>query len=593
MATYKIPSLLPTIKAAKISVPNNAYTNPQPIIDKSYEEFNKGIQKAIHTGVIAMNNNAKYRREEKEAQKRLKIQDLNQRATAYQEVQGLSDMGSSKFDNNKDNYFYSKKDDFIRIKKMMADNPELQQQGLKALAEINNEIDMYKKATPLIIEEINAIRSAMQVPSGQELSISQTTPSAEQQLLLGIGQGGPNVSLVNKDGKLVLYMEPQKWKLENGDWEETNGAQIEIEKYIQMRARGESFVELVPEYKEELTKTVEDIIGVDDQMNPAYIGFKEVPIGDPKDGQVARVKTWSQQIWGENPNDKGGPMIELNIPKTITTERGHVIDNPWYKENTPLTGAIQAKIDMIQYGAFEDLMYPENQGDQDFRLIWDNVIGEDENGNPGQDEPWNPDKNPEQLQIAYKWLANQSIELYDFKEKVMSYKGADGTDDGDKKSTENTNLAIDVYNDVVEIQDEKGAFDYFKNMQIKGKDIVTVEDRGTREGIRLTGGVNDYGEEDSSIPKILELDVHNGKYDADDNRLFTTRKYDLNNPTQYKRLFDDIVEGSEGDNANMRKIRAEIHRLIDLSIEQSKQDKKKSKNNTTKDKKEVNKDYSK
>jgi hypothetical protein len=334
-----------------------------------------------------------------------------------------------------------------------------------------------------------------------------------------------------------------------------------------MRARGESFVELVPEYKEELTQTVKDVIGEGEQMNPAYIGFKEVPIGDPSDGQVAKVKTWSQQIWGEDPNNPGGPMVELNIPETITTQRGHVINNPWYKENTPLTGDIQAKIDMIQYGAFEDLMYPDNQGDQDFRLIWDNVIGEDENGNPGQDEPWNPDKNPEQLQMAYEWLANQSIELYDFKEKVMSYKGADDTDGDD---TEDLDIATDVYNDWVEVQDEGDAINYFKNKTINGKAILDDPEGDGTPGVKLTGGYNDEGEEDSSVPRILELAVHNGKYDEKGNREYIPRTYDLSNAIQYKQLMADIIgdkySGQRGEN-----IRDEISRLIDFSIEQSKE----------------------
>ena len=63
--TYKIPSYLPNIKAAKISVPNNAYTNPQPIIDKSFEVFNKGIQKAIGTFATNARLEREYRRKEK------------------------------------------------------------------------------------------------------------------------------------------------------------------------------------------------------------------------------------------------------------------------------------------------------------------------------------------------------------------------------------------------------------------------------------------------------------------------------------------------------------------------------------------------
>ena len=48
----QIPKELPTIKAAIIKPSNDAYTNPQVSIDKSYQIFNEGNQKAIQDGFM-------------------------------------------------------------------------------------------------------------------------------------------------------------------------------------------------------------------------------------------------------------------------------------------------------------------------------------------------------------------------------------------------------------------------------------------------------------------------------------------------------------------------------------------------------------
>ena len=68
MATYKIPSLLPTLKAPTISVSKDEYTNPQPIIDRSYAKFNADVQKAIVSGIT---KNRDYILKEKEDQRRI------------------------------------------------------------------------------------------------------------------------------------------------------------------------------------------------------------------------------------------------------------------------------------------------------------------------------------------------------------------------------------------------------------------------------------------------------------------------------------------------------------------------------------------
>lgn len=109
MAKFTIPSLLPNVSAPKISASNNAYTNPQAVVDKSYEIFNRGMQDAVKKGVIAMNDNAAHRKAEFDAQAQLTKEQSDFRGSELAKVEGMANVGNSKFDQNKQNYMYALK----------------------------------------------------------------------------------------------------------------------------------------------------------------------------------------------------------------------------------------------------------------------------------------------------------------------------------------------------------------------------------------------------------------------------------------------------------------------------------------------------
>ena len=582
MPTYKIPSLLPDIKAAKISVPNNAYTNPQPIIDKSFEAFNTGIQKAIQSGLITANNNREYRAKEKASQDLLVKQNSTKQASKYDGIQGLTYTGNTDFDKSIRNFFYEQKDQYAKIKNIMDNDPSRHEEGARLLAEINNTIYQYQQVKPGMIAAIQHLKSALNITPRLPGAVSSETPTAVQKLMLSILEGGAEVSLVKKKDGLFLYMAPQI--IDDGTTkEQTNGAMIDLNAFQNLVASGGEFIQTIPDWLPELKDAADDVLknpNSTDKTN--YYEFTREGVGD---NDVAKIGRWRKEIFAGDPDD--GPLV---VQPTISIPGGLELENPFYDPKYDIDGKLipqlvdgkmLAQMDLIRTGAFDSLLNPEDPNDNDMSIIWTDVMPDELTDQ--FDGPWDP-ANKEMLTVALKWLSKEAVDEFGFKEGVVGTKEltvetGDGGVQGD---------ATDIYNTVNEAINlgEKEAFDYFKHIEINGKGIVTETIDGG-PGIRITGGVDDDGKEDSSVPRILELDVHNGKYVTATNyemikdganigdRLHTTRKYDLNNPTQLKALYTDIVEGSEGDNANMRKIRAEIHKLIDFSIEQAKENKKK------------------
>ena len=583
MPTYKIPSLLPDIKAAKISVPNNAYTNPQPIIDKSFEAFNTGIQKAIQTGLITANNNREYRAKEKASQDLLVKQNSKKAASKYDGIQGLTYTGNTDFDNSVRNFFYEQKDQYAKIKNIMDNDPSRHEEGSRLLAEINNTIYQYQQVKPHMIAAIQHLKSALNINPKLPGAVSSETPTAIQKLMLSILEGGADVSLVKKKDGLFLYMPPQT--IDDGTTkEQTNGAMIDLNAFQNLVTSGGEFIQTIPDWLPELKDAADDVLkNPNDTDKTNYYEFTQKEVGD----KMASVGQWRAEIYAGDPDD--GPLV---VQPTISIPGGLELENPFYDPKYDkdgklipqlVDGKMLAQMDLIRTGAFDSLLDPEDPNDNDMSIIWTDVMPDELTDQ--FDGPWDP-ANKEMLTVALKWLSKEAVDEFGFKEGVVGTKELTvDTGDGDAEVVGN---ATDTYNNVTEaLVDEKSAFDYFKNIRINGKDIVTETVDGG-PGIRITGGVDKDGKEDSSVPRILELDVHNGEYVTATNydmlnegarvgdRLHIPRKYDLNNPTDLKTLFGDIVSGEKGKYSGQRgeDIRDEISRLIDFSIEQAKENKK-------------------
>ena len=97
MATYKIPSVIPNIKAARITASRDPYTNPQINVNKSFTAFSQGVQQGIKNGIIKRNNTKNYRAQEKAAQERRYAQQF-ELADNFAIENFETDTGSAQFD---------------------------------------------------------------------------------------------------------------------------------------------------------------------------------------------------------------------------------------------------------------------------------------------------------------------------------------------------------------------------------------------------------------------------------------------------------------------------------------------------------------
>lgn len=530
MANYKIPSLLPNISAAKISVPNNAYTNPQPVIDKSFEAFNKGMQQAIKDGVVSANANKEYRRKEKEAQKILTEAQTKYLEDQYTPLMGLGDTGNNTFDKNKQNYFFSLKDKYIEIKNMMDENPDLQQEGAKSLAQINGEIEQFKTAAPIMLQQIVALKDALKLPPGTPGAISSEVPDDLQRMLLGIVDGGPEVTMVNSDGNLMLYMPPQTYE-QNGETIETNGAKFNINSFLNLSSTGGDFIKTIPDYEDELKSAANSVIKMEDGKsdNPLYYTLNEVSVGDNKN---AVVKEWNAQIVDPATNKPmiGGEYLDV---------MGYQIDNPF--KGQKINGEMLAQMDMIRTGAFNSLISPSDPNDNDMSVLWADVIPDDLTNN----ESWNP-TNKEQLSVALNWLSQQSVNEFGIEEGVLTHQNKStpkgGSGSGGDSQQEASSLLSDIQG---AMKDRDSAKNYFMNKSLGGKRIVDVDYSVFDENLEL-----------GKRPNTIELSVAVGK---DEQEPIT---YNLDDMSSFKTLIKDLVKDQYGSDNTAEKIRSEIYRML-------------------------------
>ena len=546
MANFTIPSLLPNIKAAKISARNDAYTNPQAVVDRSYEIFNKGMQQAIASGVTAMNNNAAYRKAEIEDQARLRKESSSLLVNEQAKVQGLARVGNPRFEQNKQNYMYALKERVVELKNAMDKNPELQQDGARAIAQINRQILEFKAAAPNMVTAINTLKERLKIEKGKYGAIASENASDIQRILLGMDQGDADITLVTgKYGNLVLYMPEQTYTTEDGEEVYTTGAQFDISAFNKMSADGGELFQTVPDIGDELKGISDQTIKVagGETDNPLYY---EVVTTDVGSGYSAKNKVWRK--------DMG-----VKIPKTIRFD-GKDIPNPYYdpeKPDTPLNGLIAAKQDLIINGSLNSIIDPKDATDRDMAIIYQDLM--EKGMGKGLDQfAWGetPPKDSEytfeqvkayQQQQALKWLSNRAIDDYGISQKmdnlVSSGGGTGGT--AEERKASGIQQAIETaWGKATDDSDESNALADFDSLQgYNGMTIVAQE--------------QDNGTISETVFKVM------GKSTANDKQA-ELLEFDVTQPDDLNKLYNifgltpnrDYKQSNVGRVDNMKNVRA-------------------------------------
>ena len=545
-----IPSNLANIKYSGIKGSSGGVS--QVAADKSYASFNAQNQANFNSMMDSVDAASERILNEKKSQKALDKTDSNYIEKEMLGVVGLNDTGNSTFDDNKQNYFYDLKARYVQIKNYMDENPDKQAAGAKELAKIKQQVQVFKDASPIMVGAMDQIRKSLEIPQGQPGAMSSGVPSDVQTMLLALQGGGPEVSIVNgEDGNLVLFMGPQKY-MENGEEKTTEGAQFNLNKFLELQRNGGEFFQTIPDWKPELKEIADDVIKTSNgKDNPLYYTLSEVSVGDNKN---AVVKEWNSQIIDPATRKPmiGGEFLDV---------MGQQVPNPF--KGQKINGEMLAQMDLIRTGAFNSLLKPQHANDNDASILWTDVIGTDRNGNPGQDSVWDV-TNKNQLSTALNWLSKQAVNEFGIEEGVLSHqnksKPTGGSGSGGDSQQEASSLLSDIQG---AMKDRDSAKNYFMNKSLGGKRIVDVDYSVFDENLEL-----------GKRPNTIELSVAVGK---DEQEPIT---YNLDDMSSFKTLIKDLVKDQYGSDNTAEKIRSEIYRMLKDS-----EKKKKNKFEEFKDKK--------
>jgi len=373
MATYKIPSVIPNIKAARITASRDPYTNPQINVNKSFTAFSQGVQQGIKNGMIQRNNTKNYRAQEKAAQERRYAQQFKL-ADNFAIENFETDTGSAQFDAGVENWLYKLKDNYIAISNGMLEHPDTYAYGSSQLNKITNQVKTWQAVQPKLLEYIVDYKASLGIKPGDENSVSDTTPEALQTMIMGMLQGGPQVNLVEDDkGELNVYMAPQVFTNNLGEKEETNGYSLRLSGLLNDNLTGNDMIHYVPEYLKMATSAANELIlgksegGTDNQV---YTELFQEPI-EGLDNQSGTYTRWKNTI----PDANGGLQRHQKFLKVAGQEEEY--KNPFYvaDENDPSIGALingkdLAELNFLQLDTFDNISHSRIPGDNDAMILW-------------------------------------------------------------------------------------------------------------------------------------------------------------------------------------------------------------------------------
>ena len=252
-----------------------AYTNPQLITNQEFAVFrDKTLEKSVDKNLknIIANNAAQRASQEMLYQQ----QNIEQRAM-FDKVAGLKETGYSNFDKSMNEYFDMQTEEYFRIKEDMDAGRISQMTGNRALSYMNNQVNVFGEATIPIMTMAKDLEEALKIPPGQPGSISSRVPTAQQEVLLDLVQGG-NVKLVDNGGELVLFRPAGNGK---------ESAMINVNEILQQP----DYIKKVPDISESLKGAYDNVVKPGGKDNVDLVTFEEKRVGS----QVATVKYMSPE----------------------------------------------------------------------------------------------------------------------------------------------------------------------------------------------------------------------------------------------------------------------------------------------------------
>ena len=331
----------PTIKAARITGKGVSVNTSTPNWDFVGQSI-ANVGQSIKAGLDLRTQNIKY---EKQRQLELLKTRNNLVTTQYDKVAQLQTTNNNEFEISKNNLFHSQMDKYVKIRTAMDDpNSGIDMaMAQQALSEINAGVSKYAKQAPVVLAAAATLKEALNKPFGTAGAVAGGVPTAQQNLLLKLIEGG-DVSIADQNGDFIIYDKDKKGNVLNV---------FNIDQYMQATNGGkdpEDYFRTIIDTSEEQKDASEAIVGTVQKPSQTYYDYETTTSADGKNN-ITNLE-WK------------------------TNDKGQLIGREAAILNISKSGFNYLVDDVKEKAAMSDL--------------WNDVIGQDSSGITGQDTVWDP-----------------------------------------------------------------------------------------------------------------------------------------------------------------------------------------------------------
>ena len=249
---------------------SGSYANPQQQTNQQFSDYiakQKSVSQVMDENMATLM--AKNELERAKQEQLFAKQNTEQRAM-YDKVAGIKETGYGTFDQNMNDFFGDQTEKYFKIKQGIKDRTISQSEGNRTLSYLNNQVTEFKNSVVPIMAQVKQLQEALKIPPGQPGAISSRVPTAQQEVLLALSQGG-NVKIVDDNGQLCLF------KPGEGDEE---AAMININELLNLESNGKEYFKTVPDISESLKGVYNNTVKPGGKDNADLVMFETKKIGD-------------------------------------------------------------------------------------------------------------------------------------------------------------------------------------------------------------------------------------------------------------------------------------------------------------------------
>lgn len=415
------------------------YTNPQRIIDRSFDAFTNAGKRWVGQIVKTREQIQERNALEKKQQKIQWEKQNEEQQKMYSSVNEMGSTGNSILDENYRSFYNADVDKYFEITNLRDNGKIKQADANRELANLRNDVLLMNKIIPYIAEQASMQKEHGKIPLGTAGAISSVT-SGESQDVLGQMIIGGNTAMVRKNGIMYLYNPPIAGQQE--------GAMINLNEIAAMQASGEDIIHLVPDISKDLEMAYNNIYNPD-QVNSEYIKLKTVELDDGNTYSYKEFKT--ERFNPDPPPGKWEPFDAKEYGIQAMIDGGQF--DPLIRD--------KKKMESI----WQDIMPDNITGD----ISWGFVDPELDGDEVAQEEFL-----ADQVMEAKKWMAQQAYDNNSDMDNVLKYISKTKTKTKDNKndnSNSNTRSKPKSYTTVAQYNAavENGEIEKFDTIIIGGK----------------------------------------------------------------------------------------------------------------------------